>query len=245
MPATKARANQLGWRTPAGSDQISDGDNVITDNALLCAETRDILGKVQAQVGNAAGFEIRSGTVTTAPPGTGSAITFTGSWPVYTVNAQLEAGNPTQYELRGNGAPTATAPAGTYYTDTNGTAGAWRWLRTPAGWTVVTGDVRRDIKSAAAAGIAADSAAVTRSSGPIVTLTLELRATGSVAIGSTMIVVPDGFRPADWQLLTAYGNAANVGISPSGSVVTYTALSAGQLVKFGATWRTPNNWPTS
>jgi hypothetical protein len=37
-----------------------------------------------------------------------------------------------------------TAPAGTYYTDTAGTNGAWRWLKTSGtgntGWTVIYGD---------------------------------------------------------------------------------------------------------
>ena len=54
------------------------------------------------------------------------------------------------YELRGTGQPGSTtetnnAPVGTYYTDTAGTAGAWRWLKTVTGsgsnkWTVVYGD---------------------------------------------------------------------------------------------------------
>ena len=54
------------------------------------------------------------------------------------------------YELRGEGFPGSTtatndAPPGTYYTDTAGTCGAWRWLKTTAGsgtskWVVAYGD---------------------------------------------------------------------------------------------------------
>ena len=52
-------------------------------------------------------------------------------------------------ELRGTGFPGSTtetndAPVGTYYTDTAGTAGAWRWLKKQgtdtSGWKVISGD---------------------------------------------------------------------------------------------------------
>ena len=50
------------------------------------------------------------------------------------------------FELRGTGMPNGivTADPGTYYTDTAGTNGAWRWLKTSGtgntGWTVIHGD---------------------------------------------------------------------------------------------------------
>lgn len=56
------------------------------------------------------------------------------------------AGSPTAYELRGTGMPNSvvTAAVGTYYTDTAGTNGAWRWLKTSGtgntGWTVTVAD---------------------------------------------------------------------------------------------------------
>lgn len=59
---------------------------------------------------------------------------------------QGPAGNPTAFELRGTGMPNGvvTASPGTYYTDTNGTNGAWRWVKTAGtgntGWVVSVGD---------------------------------------------------------------------------------------------------------
>lgn len=57
-----------------------------------------------------------------------------------------DPGNPTAYELRGTGSPewAVTAPVGTYYTDTDGTNGAWRWIKKSGtgstGWRVLSGD---------------------------------------------------------------------------------------------------------
>lgn len=55
-------------------------------------------------------------------------------------------GSPTAFELRGTGSPlgVVAAPPGTYYTDTAGTLGAWRWLKksgtATAGWEVIEGN---------------------------------------------------------------------------------------------------------
>ncbi|WP_336647511.1 hypothetical protein [Microbacterium sp. MMO-10] len=63
-------------------------------------------------------------------------------------------GNPTAYEMRGTGFPegAVTANPGTYYTDTAGTNGAWRWLKVSGtgntGWKVLFGDTGwRDVSS--------------------------------------------------------------------------------------------------
>lgn len=59
-----------------------------------------------------------------------------------------------EFELRGTGMPNGvvTADPGTYYTDTAGTNGAWRWLKKSGtgntGWTVIHGDTGwREIKT--------------------------------------------------------------------------------------------------
>ena len=89
------------------------------------------------------------GTVTTGAAGTNAAATITGASPVQTLNLTIPRGNtgsPTEFELRGTGSPegVVTAPVGTYYTDTVGTTGAWRWLKKTGtgntGWKVVHGD---------------------------------------------------------------------------------------------------------
>ena len=55
------------------------------------------------------------------------------------------AGDPTAYDLRGEGFPTnrpdlAASPIGTIYTDTIATCGAVRWIKTAAGWKVEYGN---------------------------------------------------------------------------------------------------------
>lgn len=63
-----------------------------------------------------------------------------------------DQGAPTAFELRGTGMPNGvvTASPATYYTDTNGTNGAWRWIKKTGtgntGWEVLEGDTGwRDI----------------------------------------------------------------------------------------------------
>ena len=67
---------------------------------------------------------------------------------------RLDLPTTTANELRGTGSPLGVVAAspGTYYTDTAGTFGAWRWLKTSgtgtSGWTVVIGDTGwRDVTS--------------------------------------------------------------------------------------------------
>ena len=61
-------------------------------------------------------------------------------------------------EMRGTGMPegVVTAAVGTYYTDTAGTNGAWRWLKTSGtgntGWLVTVGDTGNRRVSLTAAG---------------------------------------------------------------------------------------------
>ena len=107
--------------------------------------------------------KLKVGTVTTGAPGSQAAASLTGAAPNQVldltipqgpkgdtvpagpVDPQGSAGQPTAFELRGTGSPygTVTPPAaGTYYTDTAGTNGAWRWIATgtsSSSWVVVYG----------------------------------------------------------------------------------------------------------
>lgn len=66
--------------------------------------------------------------------------------PAGPVGPQGSAGQPTAFELRGTGMPEGkvTASPGTYYTDTVGTNGAWRWIKKSGtgttGWDVINAD---------------------------------------------------------------------------------------------------------
>ena len=106
-------------------------------------------------------------------------------------------------ELRGTGQPGSTtetnnAPVGTYYTDTAGTAGAWRWLKTVTGsgsnkWTVVYGDtgwrnVTPDPHQLGETGFVR-----ARRNGSQVELQVRIGADKSFSGISTGIVIPSGF----------------------------------------------------
>lgn len=71
-----------------------------------------------------------------------------------------DKGDPAVGELRGAGSPQGVVAAspGTYYTDTLGSFGAWRWLKTSGtgttGWEVVVGDTGwRDVSSLLQSGL--------------------------------------------------------------------------------------------
>lgn len=96
---------------------------------------------------------LTAGTITQIPAGGQPTVSITGTAPNQTLNLGLVDGSPTAFELRGEGFPgtgtnatsTNAASPGTYYTDTLGTNGAWRWLKTSAGtgnarWVVIVGD---------------------------------------------------------------------------------------------------------
>lgn len=98
-------------------------------------------------------------TIGTVTQGT-AAATITGDPPNQVLNLVLPKGDPgapgspTPYELRGTGMPegVVTASPGAYYTDTAGTNGAWRWLKTTGtgntGWRPIVADTGwRDIAS--------------------------------------------------------------------------------------------------
>lgn len=104
--------------------------------------------------------------------------------------------------IYGTGSPegVVTAPVGTYYTDTAGTNGAWRWQkRTGAGntgWVVTTGDGGwRDITSLLvnAWSGAAGSVLALRTT-DTVTIAFE-NLSGAAATATTAFTLPVGYRP--------------------------------------------------
>lgn len=98
---------------------------------------------------------LTAGTVTTLTPGSPATASVTGAAPNQTLLLGIPQGakgdtgapgSPTAYELRGTGFPegVVTAPVGTYYTDTNATNGAIRWVKASGtgntGWRIEDGD---------------------------------------------------------------------------------------------------------
>ncbi|HQW51922.1 MAG TPA: hypothetical protein PL082_07690, partial [Tepidiformaceae bacterium] len=101
-------------------------------------------------------------------------------------------------EVYGTGSPegVVTAAVGTYYTDTAGTTGAWRWQkRTGAGntgWVVVDGDTGwRNVSSLLVNGWT--GSAYVKRTAEVLTLELE-GVSGSAATATTVLTLPVGFR---------------------------------------------------
>ncbi len=110
-------------------------------------------------------------------------------------------------ELRGTGFPgstteTNTAPVGTYYTDTAGTAGAWRWLKTSAGsgvarWKVVYGDTGWRVVPGVAEALDPTTPGrfFLRREGRVVTLRLENVMLAAGSGNAKILAIPTGFQP--------------------------------------------------
>jgi len=124
-------------------------------------------------------------------------------------------------EVYGTGSPegVVTAPVGTYYNDTAGTNGAWRWQkRTGAGntgWQVILGDTGwRSITSWTSAAVVTGQALNASSWAPtastaggirirrtetevhVMVVSLDRTAATDIPIWSSGYVIPDGFRPS-------------------------------------------------
>ena len=217
------------------------------------------------------------GTVTTGAPGSQAAATLTGTAPNQTLGLTIpqgpqgSAGSPTAFELRGTGMPEGkvTASPGTYYTDTAGTNGAWRWLKKSGtgttGWDVVSADTGwRDISATSSlpAGLEKSSnygSYKIRRVGSQVAFVCNLNVTGSSI--TTLLQVPPGFAgdrkvgiAADPGVLrtAATANAA-VGVSNlpggyfggNGLSLRIPPLSAPNTVSANYSWVTEDAWPTT
>ena len=201
------------------------------------------------------------GTVATGAAGSSASANITGTAPEQTLNLTIprgEVGNPTAYELRGTGMPNGvvTAPPGSYYTDTAGTNGAWRWLKTSGtgktGWVVVYGDTGwRNIAAALNAPDWTVHTLHVRRAGSQVHL--RLRSLARPGSGDSVAILPVGFRIAAIRavpIYTSYGGADPalrlLNILTSGA---FRAMSSfweysGATIE-EVSWATSDPWPTA
>lgn len=159
-------------------------------------------------------------------------------------------GNPTPYELRGAGRPEGVVMASpaTYYTDTAGTTGGWRWLKKAGsnvnGWVCIVGDTGwRDVLSLLTNGWTATQARLRRIDGMAHVQIVGLN--GSAATAAQVLTLPAGFametspnQPPPFMLATS-------------SVLTTNFMSVGSTLSITGTLtnvtghRTAASWPTS
>jgi hypothetical protein len=183
-------------------------------------------------------------------------------------------GDPTAYELRGTGMPNGvvTASPGTYYTDTAGTCGAWRWLKVTGagntGWTVAYGDTGwRDVTASLVDGTRWNNVkgilnyARVRREGATVFLQVYLARTAVGARASAnegvIFTLPQGFESVGYgtkgdTVITTGGvmylassasiNAAAVGSTPN---TAPGAWVVGDSVRISGSFATPNAWPAT
>lgn len=166
--------------------------------------------------------------------------------------AQLPAASGgTSYELRGTGMPNGvvTAQPGTYYTDTVGAAGAWRWLKTSGtgntGWTVIHGDTGWRSLTVDTAMIGASGMVRVRRINDVVYLKV-LQNSNTTA--GTVLTLPSGFLPAP-DTDDAYG-----GVRPGTTTVGAIRISNGAIITMQAsminqhyrpTFPTTDAWPNT
>ena len=182
--------------------------------------------------------------------------------PAGPVGPQGSAGQPTAFELRGTGMPEGkvTASPGTYYTDTAGTNGAWRWIKktgtATTGWDVMTGDTGwRDLTPYLVNG-------AMRGGGTPGTESIKIKRSDNVVqfiasfswptwtSGQSVLTFPRaGFStPSGGQYMpTGYGTPPNVVMAMVGTThevrVYITTASVGSRYQW--TWITDDPWPTT
>lgn len=175
-----------------------------------------------------------------------------------------DAGDPTLYELRGTGMPNlvVTASPGTYYTDTAGTNGAWRWLKKTGtgntGWVVVSGDTGwRDVSSLFQSICTANSLTYSAVAGFLPPAIRRINDTifyrvGVNITGATIGTVdfrsalqPTGFRTdqiSNWQIpASVTGSAGVIHFSPGNYIRFWTAGAQ----YFEKTFSASEAWPTT
>lgn len=165
--------------------------------------------------------------------------------------------------ISGIGSPEGViaAPVSSYYTDTAGTVGAWRWQkRTGAGntgWVVVDGDTGwRDVASLLANGWTATAGALTLARrGNTVTLASNHNGLNPAAkTGSVFMFLPSGFRPMPFSSTPlnyrAMGNGFESGSETPRKIVAQSdgALTQGtatSTITFSISWSTGDPWPAT
>jgi hypothetical protein len=159
-----------------------------------------------------------------------------------------DPGDPTAYELRGTGSPegVVTAAVGTYYTDTAGTVGAWRWLKKSGagntGWAVVTGDTGwRNFGSELVNGFTAAATCLIRRTGDNIYFLGRLNATA--ATSNVYWTIPTGFRYQGGSF-TIPVNSGTIILRASPSFTAETA-SRSATFDFMWQWATVEQWPST
>ena len=142
-----------------------------------------------------------------------------------------------------------TAPPGTYYTDTAGTNGAWRWLKKfgtgNTGWECIVGDTGwRNISS-----LAVNSWIGTmrlRRIGPTCSLLLDFVRSGTAV---EVLTLPEGFRPPANIKSNVLGGGAlqSLYLSNTTGVLTkqniaHTGPTAGAEIW---SWPSTDPWPSA
>lgn len=179
-------------------------------------------------------------------------------------------GNPTQYDLRGSGFPTVSAPVGTRYTDTSATNGAIEWIKAmgsgTTGWQVSYGDTGwRNIAGLMDSGWSAIGGSEylrLRRVGAEVFLAgriARVAAGGNISgLNILLAPVPSGFITSTPYIPMGPASTNNSGIVGSiGAYANYDSVhvgyfqnptlqyTAGQTISVSAGWTTANPWPTT
>lgn len=225
--------------------------------------TASILWRVgQEMTSTSVTFQVFAGQTTIAlesiPTGVKAEPVTTASAPVTSVNGQTGAIAIPSYELRGTGTPNGavTANPGNYYTDTAGTNGAWRWIKTSGtgntGWEVQHGDtgVRNIDDLIRASGILSKSGPdlmTLRRVGPQVQLALpgyDMNTTTE----TNVMPWPDGFKPLVgphlYPAITMAGAYnGHVNVHDTGLYIKADNLWQGDRAI--AVWFTADPWPTT
>lgn len=167
----------------------------------------------------------------------------------------------------GTGSPVGvvSAPPGTQYVDTDGTYGAWQWLKVSgtgtSGWQVTYGDTGwRDITSAWNSGMSAGDGEVelllARRIGEVVRWFVRVTSANfGVDVLQTVFAVPAGFRHWSGNLVwfsavsnphTAGRSEVAIGTKSNGELrVAYGVGSGSQATTAELSYVTDQAWPTS
>ena len=206
------------------------------------------------------------GTVTTGAPGSQAAASLTGTAPNQTLGLTIPqgpqgpAGQPTAFELRGTGMPEGkvTASPGTYYTDTAGTNGAWRWIKktgtATTGWDIMTGDTGwRDLTpylvngAMRGGGSPGNEFFAIRRSGQIVNVIISL-SLASWKSGTTAISFPRaGFTGSSPYVPDGYNNPPSAALSATATTHDFKVYAdiTSQGLRWQWSWITSDAWPTT
>lgn len=209
------------------------------------------------------------GSVTTGAAGSAASAQITGTSPSQRLDLTIpqgargiqgEPGQPTAFELRGTGMPEGrvTASPGTYYTDTAGTNGAWRWLKKTGtgttGWDVMTGDTGwRDLTpylvngAMRGGGSPGTEFLSIRRSGQVVNVAISL-SLASWKSGDTAISFPRaGFSCQSPYVPDGYNNPPNATLAATATTHDFKVYAAitSQGLRWQWSWITPDPWPTT